>query len=856
MEPMETEDGEEEHSSGPSGDSVPLRQRESVSIISPSDHCSQSSVPSTGDSVDLPGVSAQEVEQISSENHSKDLGRNELSGDTEMKDESCIDGEAVHPEAELQTEQNPAHVHLLPASPPSSSPTPDTAVLPEVVPLTTESQALTRSADLGTCETESALEKVKERPSEAVTESDVQTSPPAVSSAEAVSAEGEGGESPSRSDLIKISEEGEGPPDIHVAASSPSVDSVANTEVTNTENDAEPGDSQQDCCGLGVSSQDVTAFKPPASIECISKDTHTSGNTPCQPGSSDSISSVSSETEVEKLQDDAAVKPLMEEGGNEAQEPAVVASVSPSGSNGGDGPPPPPESPALEKEDAESHADRKADEANVRTPPQNDVEMETLDSEALAAPSDSQEAVDCESLKENVHSACKSSNSPRLFPSVKPQALETQPSPEKLRKTVDTDLKAAENKPVQPLPDSKEVEAVNEDLHMDSSEQEVSRSGKDTVNCTASVKRSDSSTKGQNTCLESAKDRLKTPQDVREDDHSPEAGSTTARTPETLGVVRSEMGPPLPRVLTPLNTPPTCPPTGKSINPRQAIGKLLFPSPMERLASPTTPTQAQLTPGTRPPRSSSLSSPLPPSGVPSSPLQFGSATPKHAVPVPGRLPVTAMTSSPSSSSSPSQENSMRILDTMYPELSAHGRTLSILRGNLGICTSESGALPPAAVSQMSGFKTINSTSTAFTKTETRGEKRQLDNLPQPRSSKCLRLDSSSPSVSHKQVACSSSGGGEAPTPSQPLSEAASSTLDNSQPAEKDPIASALRKIESGCFDLLPVIQSHLYVGNLPKKPVLRDEEKQVIAEICKGKIVSIHHHLAYMYKDDFLTLLF
>lgn len=860
MESMETDDGEKENHSKPSDGSVSLQQEESLLITtSESSHCPKSSAAPAEENLDLAVVTTQVVEHISCGNDSKDTKQNDLSGITDMKDKSSADGQEMHLEKDMRTEQEPATVHVISASSSSSS-TSDLTVLDEIVSLTTESQEPSCSVNPNSiCETENASRNTKEDQSESVTKMDVDSSPSDDNGCKTVT----GGESPRRTDPAVISEQaGDVQQVTSSVTSSTFIDSVRDAGVTNTETCSEMGRSHLDSCGLGQGSQDATVFKPQENKGCLGEDTDMPEDKTCLSSSSDDVGSVSNKN----AENNASIKPLREEHGNEAQQSgAVDVTASTSESNGDNRPPPPKTSSPLKMEDGEFHADRKSGQENVEPPSKKDVDTETLKSEILAdhgpSPSDSQEtkAINCKCLKENNHSLCRRLSPSCLFPTVKLQALETHPSPEKLNFCGKIELISPNKKTLQSVPNLEERGVIEEATvkhlpqdSIDTSNHNVSKCKLDTVSPATALKQSAAATNGDNTCFVSCTNVLEkqSPHMNREEEPRPAGCSTTAQ-PKCIGQVRSEMGPPLPRLLTPLSTPPK---VGKSINPRQAIGKLLFPSPMDRLASPTTPVQAHLTPNSQQLSSSSLNSPLLSNGVPSSPLQFGSATPKHAVPVPGRLPLTAMNSSPSSSSSPSQENSMRILDTMYPELSAHARTLSILRGNvsLGICSSESGTLPATAISQMSCFKTINSTSTAFTKTEMRGEKRQSISLPEPKNSKCPRLNDCSHTVSRKQVPSSSDSGEDTTSPqtlrlNQLTHESTSPSMEAGEHAEQNLIVNALKKIENQCFDLLPVIQSHLYVGNLPKKPVLRSEEKEVISEICQNSLVSILVYLAYIF---------
>lgn len=119
----------------------------------------------------------------------------------------------------------------------------------------------------------------------------------------------------------------------------------------------------------------------------------------------------------------------------------------------------------------------------------------------------------------------------------------------------------------------------------------------------------------------------------------------------------------------------------------------------------------------------------------------------------------------------------------------------------------------------------------------------------PKSAKRLRLDNCSPGPA----------GATAGPAAKGISSTTSASPDpllrtpqhgsSSQPTEKEKlvgkpaadasISQALEKIEAQCFDLLPVIKSHLFVGNLSRKPVLRDEEKEVLSEFSNNQVSDV-----------------
>lgn len=120
----------------------------------------------------------------------------------------------------------------------------------------------------------------------------------------------------------------------------------------------------------------------------------------------------------------------------------------------------------------------------------------------------------------------------------------------------------------------------------------------------------------------------------------------------------------------------------------------------------------------------------------------------------------------------------------------------------------------------------------------------------PRSAKRLRLDSGSPEPEPPSEGVSRS---PQRNPSQAAAVRAEeegrrllavSTVSQSPLSPKEAVesydravAEALKKIAESSFDLLPVIRSHVYVGNISKKPVMRDQEKEVVYEFSTTKKV-------------------
>ncbi|XP_053916707.1 little elongation complex subunit 1 isoform X3 [Cuculus canorus] len=348
---------------------------------------------------------------------------------------------------------------------------------------------------------------------------------------------------------------------------------------------------------------------------------------------------------------------------------------------------------------------------------------------------------------------------------------------------------------------------------------------------------------------------------------------------ETINKIRQEMGVPLPPLLQPLIATP--PKVARTVSPvMSSTGQSSLLSPLNDLISPLceSPVPPLMSPLADTPtvKSALLFSPPSPSEMAvgrrthSSPLKFCTSIPKHALPVPGRFPLFAAdTAAPG----PSQENSVKILDTMYPELSARARTLNILKGNiqLNCCAFTDSQGLPGPLARIGGFKAIASTSTAFVKTgsnlksdsskdqekdvqnqqlfsssSNHLEKRTLLPISMPRGAKRLRLDSEPPKLeSNDTVAIRNTKNTISemqevfPEKSCETSESAqSSSLEVSSPVKKviDPdcqkVFLALKKIAESCFDLLPVIKGHVYVGNISEIPIMRDEEKEVVYEFA------------------------
>ncbi|KAL2779861.1 little elongation complex subunit 1 [Daubentonia madagascariensis] len=353
-----------------------------------------------------------------------------------------------------------------------------------------------------------------------------------------------------------------------------------------------------------------------------------------------------------------------------------------------------------------------------------------------------------------------------------------------------------------------------------------------------------------------------------------DTSTPTDCSPDTLSKIRQEVGPPLPPLLAPLIATP--PRTSQPLSPLAPSSSPSSPTSPVSQISPfcEIPVPPVMSPWPEDPRRTSPSGPSPSLSaasagerIVSSPLQFCAATPKHALPVPGRLPPCA--SGHAAVGGP-QENSVKILDTMYPELSARARTLNILKGNIQLTRGPPADCKnlPGPVSAMIGFKAITSTSTAFVKTgsssggdcnqdkardlgtqQDSSGKRTLS-APALRSAKRLRLDGGSPESETRGA--TAEGTHKNLQRNLPQAEVTTEEERSSSPtvgavsqlplnpketveSHDKAIANALKKIADLSFDLLPVIRSHVYVGNISKKPVMRDQEKEVVHEFSTTK---------------------
>ncbi|KAM4633831.1 little elongation complex subunit 1 [Polymixia lowei] len=893
--PLESKDGKMENPLKSTNDSLLLQQRDSLLIATPeSNHHPNSTELQTDQTMDSPAkteqnlksshyeetmdspvVTTQVMEHICNGSDSKPFEQHELTGltATQGKRNDTDNGETENQE-NMQIDQLPENAQS--SSPSSSS---DIFILVEISSLTLESEAPPcstgpssslsvetgiRTSLLSHTEDTSGVSEAGEDKPAAVAKMDAAAGTRIVISSDDMTRDG--GELPrGSSDTVDSESASEAQPITFTTLSG----SMPGINVMKVENNVEAEEASQDSrdFGGGKSKTTEAACKSTEADvkESLSEDTNEPEGRAflsAVASVSNSISGVFDKKGEDGNENELSVKPG-EANRDETHETETIAgAASPIKLNGGiaAGMLSPQKSPVLTMADAEKESltDQKSSNANDNASTKEETLNRAVRAEdngaSLAHLQETIKTVSCESTKESIHTVCRQVSPLCVLPSVEVQSLKSDTEPD--MKNVDTSKTESEhlNTDIKsPVPVPKSTKGVLEkpilkELPMetiDSSDMRLSRSCiSPTVSQDTSLKQTPASTNGPNKLVESCAVMLKTPDVTGEGASltSPAAGSpaktsTTTQQVESIRHVRSEMGPPLPPLLAPLCATP--PKMAKPINPRHAIGKLSFPSPMDRLASPTTPVQSHMACNSLQHNSPSLNSPPPPNGVRSSPLLFGSATPKHAVPVPGRLPSSALNSSSSSSSSPSQENSMRMLDTMYPELSARARTLSILRGNVGL-GGESGTTPTTTVSQISGFKTINSSSTAFTKTELRGEKRPGGSLPQPKSTKWLRVDSCSQSLSLKAMSPSTPASPDGTASPQALSpellkdETTSQSLGRGKPVGRELIDSSLEKIGSRCFDLLPVIKSHQFVGNMSKKPVLRDEEKEVIAEFCQS----------------------